>query len=210
MRTSAICETRLENSTVLRSTSSKRWPSAVPDSPGFESEIGSFGKATRPSDGHGQHGKADVGDHPAAAPPKQCPRPDLFPPRRNLRDGAGGNEGPQAESQQGTETPHAERNTQSHHHDGRCRRGHQSLGHFTAAVRSPLQDGGDRHQKQQSQPEGRGHPVEVRATNRQSVARDRLGQQREHRAQQHDKSQSGQQKVVGQEEPLARKRRRRG
>ena len=67
--------------------------------------------------------------------------------------------------------------------------------------------GADRHEEQQREADRRGHAVEVRLADREPAALQRLGEQREHRAEQHDEREPGEQQVVGEERRLARHRR---
>ena len=78
----------------------------------------------------------------------------------------------------------------------------QAVAQQLAAGLAPRQHRGDRHEEQQGQPDRHGHAVEVGHADRDAVAVDRLDQQREHRAEQHDEGERGEQQVVGEERAL--------
>ena len=75
------------------------------------------------------------------------------------------------------------------------------------AGRPPRQRGRDRHEEQQHQPDRRAHAVEVRLPHRQRAAAQRLGEQREDRAEQHHEGERGEEQVVGEERGLTGDRR---
>ena len=80
------------------------------------------------------------------------------------------------------------------------------LPHHLAARRAPRQRGRHRHEEEQREADGRGHAVEVGLADRQPRAAQRLGDQREHRAEQHHERERREQQVVGEERRLARHR----
>ena len=86
-------------------------------------------------------------------------------------------------------------------------RDQQTLPEHLATRRAPRQRGRDGHEEEEREPDRRGHPVEVRLSHRQPAAAQRLGDEREHGAEQHDERESREQEVVGEKRRLPRHRR---
>ena len=79
--------------------------------------------------------------------------------------------------------------------------------HLTAG-RPPRQHRGDGHEEEEREPERHRHPVEVRLAHRELGAPDRLGDEREHGAEQHDERGAEQQRGLHVLGPEGAKRRR--
>jgi hypothetical protein len=162
------------------------------------------GRAGRHADGD-EH-DAEVDDHPAVGPTDDA-APTLSPARQH--DLTGGRAAAEPGEEERHERQHpagAERDGDDQHADADPRRPQQPLAQQLTRRLAPRQHRRDRHEEQQRQPDGSGHPVEVRRTDREAVVVHRLDDEREHGAQQDDERERREEHVVGQEGALARER----
>ena len=172
-----------------------------------EAELVSVAVGVAGGEGDGDEHDADVHDHSAVGPPDQSP-PSLTAGRQHqLAHGRAGGERPQPEGGEGCETAQTRGHAQHDDERRHGRRPEQPAPQEVLGRLPPRQHRGHRHQEQEDDDDRRCHPVEVRTSDRQAVAVDRLGQQREHRAEQDDEAEGGEQQVVGEEGALTRDRR---
>ena len=157
-------------------------------------------------EGDGDENDADVDDHAAVGSPDE-PAPALAAGRqRQLTHGRAGRERSEPEGDERRQAAETGRHAQRD--DERCdrRRPEEPLAQHLLRRLAPRQHRSHRHEKEQGDDDRRRHTVEVRTTDRQAVTVESLGQEREHRAEQHDEGERREQEIVGEEGALARHR----
>ena len=141
-------------------------------------------------------------DHAAVGPAREAGPPGAAGGQGELAHGGGGRERAQPERDQRLDAAYAQGDA---HDDGRHRRSRrplQTVAEQLGGCLAPRQRGGHGHQEQQGEDDGLGHGVEVGPAHGDALAVHRLRQQREHRPQQDDEGEGGEEEVVAQEGAL--------
>ena len=209
----------------LRSRSGPRYvtvkPRTVADSPRVELHLALRGVARRRGERDRDRHHTDVHEQPAVQPRVAAHHAhardrNRFAMRAAARPHADRDRAPDARKRERRPvrtsapgaTPRAPSATRDDERDAaHPRRDQQSVAQHLTARRPPRKQRTDRHEEQQRDPDRRAHAFEVGLAHRQRAVLERFGEQREHRARQHDQRETGEQQVVEQERGFPRERR---